>query len=107
MSFKLPFPDWSLNTDIEVYYEESTEDGLKEEKIFTGKCIMQERYRTTLNEQRQLVDLTGRAIFKGDIFEGRKIKGYVKLNNETRAIYRGRRIRNPDNSVYSIELDLM
>lgn len=107
MSFTLPFPDWSLNNDIEVYYEEGTEDGISEELIFTGRCIIQERYKTTLNEQRQLVELTGKATLKGDIFEGKKIMGYVKFNNETRTIYRGRRIRNPDNSVYSIELDLM
>ncbi|HEY4543730.1 MAG TPA: hypothetical protein VIG40_03705 [Tissierellaceae bacterium] len=107
MSFKLPFPYWSLNTNIKVFYEEETEDGVIDQLIYDGKCIMQERYKSILNENKQLVELTGKATFEGDIFKGKKIRGYVSFNNEKRTIYRGRRIRNPDNSIYSIELDLM
>lgn len=104
---KLPFPVWTLVTPIKVYAEIPGEDGVTDELIFDGKCNFSEKSRTTLNEQRQVVELSGKAIFQGDIFNGGKIRGYIKFNDESRTIYRGRRIRNPDDSIFSTELDLM
>jgi len=104
---KLPFPDWVLVTPIKVYAEVPGEDGVEEVLIFDGKCNLSERSRTTLNEQRQVVELTGKALFKGDIYPGKPIKGYVELDGIKKTIYRSRKPRNPDGSVYSTELDLM
>ena len=104
---KLPFPDWALVTPIKVYAEVPGEDGVEEVLIFDGKCNLSERSRTTLNEQRQVVELTGKALFKGDIYPGKPIKGYVELDGIKKAIYRSRKPRNPDGSIYSTELDLM
>ncbi len=104
---KLPFPDWCLVTPIKVYAEIAGEDGVADELIFDGLCNFSERSRTTLNEQRQVVELTGKALFKGDIYPGKQIKGYVELDGTRRTIYRSRKPRNPDGSIYSTELDLM
>lgn len=104
---KLPFPDWCLVTPIKVYAEEPGEDGVEEILIFDGKCNFSEKSRTTLNEQRQVVELTGKALLKGDIYPGQPIKGYVIVDSIKRTIYRSRKPRNPDGSIYSTELDLM
>lgn len=104
---KLPFPDWCLVTPIKVYAEIAGEDGVADELIFDGLCNFSERSRTTLNEQRQVVELTGKALFKGDIYPGKQIKGYVELDGTKRTIYRSRKPRNPDGSIYSTELELM
>ncbi len=104
---KLPFPDWSLVTPVKVYAEVPGEDGVTEKLIYDGKCNLSEKSRTTLNEFRQVVELTGKALFKGNIYPGKLIKGYVEIDGTKRTIYRSRRPRNPDGSVYSTELDLM
>jgi hypothetical protein len=103
---KLPFPTWCLNTPIKVYAEIPGEDGVTEELIFDGKCNFSERSRTTLNEQRQVVNLSGKALFKGDIYP-ELIKGYVELDGVRRTIYKSSKPRNPDGTIYSTELDLM
>lgn len=104
---KLPFPDWCLVTSIEVWAEVSGEDGVTAVKIFDGKCNFSEKSKTTLNEQRQVVELSGKALFKGDIYPGQLIKGYIDLDGVKKTIYRSRKPRNPDGSIYSTELDLM
>lgn len=104
---KLPFPDWILVTPIKVYAEIPGEDGIENALIFEGKCNFSERSKTTLNEQRQVVELSGKAIFKGDIYPGNLIKGYIDLDGIKKTIYRSRKPRNPDGSIFSTELDLM
>lgn len=104
---KLPFPEWCLVTPIKVYAEISDEDGVTEKEIFDGKCNFSEKSRTTLNEQRQVVELSGKALLKGDIYPGKLIKGYVELGGIRKTIYRSRKPRNPDGSIFSTELDLM
>jgi len=104
---RLPFPKWILVTPIKVYVEEVTEDGVSEVLIYDGQCNLSEKSRTTMNEQRQLVELSGKAIFQGDINPGKPIKGYVELEGTKRTIYKTRKPRNPDGSIYSTELELM
>jgi len=104
---KLPFPDWCLVTPIKVYAEEPGEDGVTETLIFDGKCNFSEKSMTTLNEQRQVVELTGKVLLKGDIYPEKLIRGYVVIDGIKRTIYRSRKLRNPDGSIYSTELDLM
>lgn len=104
---KLPFPDWCLVTPVEVWAEVPGEDGVAEDLIFDGLCNFSEKSKTTLNEQRQVVELSGKALFKGDIYPGKLIKGYIKLGKIKKTIYRTRKPRNPDGSIFSTELDLM
>ena len=104
---KLPFPDWILVTPIKVYAEINGEDGVSDILIFNGKCNFSVKSKTTLNEQRQVVELSGKAIFKGDIYPGQLIKGYIDLDGVKKTIYRSRKPRNPDGSIFSTELDLV
>lgn len=104
---RLPFPDWCLVTPIKVYAEVPGEDGVEEVLIFDGKCNFSEKSRTTLNDQRQVVELSGKALFKGDIYPGKLIKGFVVVDGTKRTIHRSRKPKNPDGSIYSTELDLM
>lgn len=110
---KLPFPDWLLVTPIKVVVELPGEDGVEETEIFNGKCNFNEKSKTVMNAERQLVTLSGSCIFKDDIYPNKPIKGYITLVDdegnkiESRQIYAYRKIRNPDGSIYSTELDLM
>lgn len=104
---KFPFPDWILVTPIKVYAEIPGEDGVEDSLIFDGLCNLSEKSKTTLNEQRQVVDLSGKVIIKGDIYPGKPIKGYIDLDGIKKTIYRSRKPRNPDGSIFSTELDLM
>lgn len=104
---KLPFPDWCLVTDVKVYAEIPIEDGIENELIYDGKCNFSEKSKTTINEQKQVVELTGKIIIKGDIYPGKLIKGYVEINDIQKTIYKSRKPRNPDGSVYSTELELI
>lgn len=104
---KLPFPEWVLVTPIKVYAEIPGENGAYSKKIYDGKCNFSEKSRTVLNEHRQVVNLSGKAIFKGDIYPSKLIKGYVEIDGIKRTIHKSRKPRNPDGSIFSTELDLM
>lgn len=110
---KLPFPDWCLVTPIKVFAEVPSKDGFEKVLIFEGKCNFSEKSKTVLNGERQLVTLGGSCLFKGDIYPGKPIKGYIALIDnegneiESRQIYSYRKPRNPDGSIYSTELDLV
>lgn len=100
---ELPFPDFLLNTPVEVYKTELGEDGPEEEKIFEGKCIYTDKTRTVLTAEKQLITLTGKVVIKGalDIKEG-----YIVVNDTKKIIYNIERPLNPDGSIFSTELNL-
>lgn len=100
---KLPFPDFLLNTPIEVYKTELGEDGPKEEKIFEGKCIYTDKTKQIMTADKQLITLTGKVVIKGDM----DLKeGYVIVNNTKKIIYSTEKPINPDGSIFSTELNL-
>ena len=104
---KLPFPDWILVTPVQVYQAELSEDGEPvEDLIFDGLCCYDEKTKQVLDEERRLVTLSGKAIFKGDINPDKLIEGYVMVGETKRTILRAARPRNPDGSVFSTELEL-
>lgn len=100
---QLPFPNFLLNTPIEVYKTELGEDGPEEEKIFEGKCIYTDKQKQVMTAEKQLITLTGKAVIKGplDIKEG-----YIVVNNTKKNIYSIERPINPDGSIFSTELNL-
>ncbi|MBP1999753.1 hypothetical protein J2Z69_000772 [Paenibacillus shirakamiensis] len=108
MRGKLPFPNWILVTPIKVYQTELSEDGEPiEELIFDGLCSFDEKSKQTLDKERRLVTLSGKAIIKGDINPEKLIEGYILLGEIQRSIFRAAKPRNPDGSVFSTELELM
>lgn len=105
---KLPFPDWILVTPAKVYHAYLNEDGEPiESLIFDGKCNYNEKSKQVLDAEKRLVQLSAKAIFKGDIFPDKDIEGYVQIGEIKRDIFKAARPRNPDGSVFSTELDLV
>lgn len=100
---ELPFPDFLLNTPVEVWSTTLGEDGPEEEKIFEGKCIYTDKTRQIMTADKQLITLTGKAVIKGplDIKEG-----YVVVNDTKKIIYSIEKPINPDGSIFSTELNL-
>lgn len=110
MPGRLPFPRFLANTPIRVVLTRLSEDGEPvEESIFEGKCIYNEKSKQVLDAERRLVSLSAVAIIEGDICPGKDIEGCVEVagGGLTRSIFRGARLRNPDGSVFSTELELM
>jgi len=104
---RFPFPSWSQVTPVEVYQTELNRYGEPEETlIFEGKCFYDEKSRQVMTAERQLVTLSGLIIIEGDINPDKTIEGFVIVGNERKVIFRAKRPRNPDGSVFSTELEL-
>lgn len=103
---RFPFPSWNQVTPVKVYQTEQRRHGETETLIFDGKCFYDEKSRQVLDAERRLVLLSGLIIIEGDINPGKVIEGYVVVNGERKNIYRAKRPRNPDGSVFSTELEL-
>lgn len=107
MRGKLPFPRWILVTPVQVFLTQLSEDGEPvEELIFDGLCSYDEKARTVMDAERRLVRLSGQIIIEGDINPDKPIEGFVRIGGADKTIYRFRRPRNPDGSVFSTELEL-
>ncbi|MFW5436354.1 hypothetical protein [Paenibacillus apiarius] len=105
---KFPFPRWNQVTPVQVFQTELSEDGEPvEELIFDGLALYDEKSRQVLDSERRLVLLSGLVIIEGDINPGKVIEGFVKIDGVDKDIFRTRRPRNPDGSVFSTELELM
>lgn len=101
--FPIP-PPWILNTPIQIIAEIDGEDGVEEKVIFDGKAYYEEGVRRVVNENKQIVELSGLAIVYDNIaFD----KAFIRIDGKDRAIYRTSRPRNPDGSIYSTEMELM
>ncbi len=98
-------------TDIRVvlYSENISEDG-EPEIIFDKnlKCNWQDSAKQVLNDKKQIVLLTGTALFCGDIAPDIVVisAGFIEVFGEKRNIYKGAKCRNPDNTVNYTRLDL-
>lgn len=104
---KLPFPRWAMVTPIEVFDYVEGEDGWEDKLIYSGLCCVSEKAREVLTAERELVRLSGKVLFEGDIYPGGEInRGYVVLDGKCRGIYRVHRARNPDGSIFSTEVEL-
>ena len=82
--------------------EEISEDGEPIKAFeFTGKCNYQDKSFTKLTAQKQLITLSGCALFNGDIAPNLAniTGGDIIINGEKRNIYQGEKCRNPDGTV--------
>ena len=103
---RFPFPTWTQVTPVMVYQTEQGRHGEVETLIYDDKCFYDERSRQVLDAERRLVLLSGLIIIEGDINPGKVIEGYVLIGDERKIIYRAKRPRNPDGTVFSTELEL-
>ncbi len=99
-------------TDIHV---EITPEGVdkygepKEPTIIEAKCNYQDTAKTVLTAEKVLVQLTGIALFPGDIAPDLPTLsgGIATVYGIQRAIYQGTKARNPDGTVNYSKLELM
>ncbi len=97
-------PSWILNTSIQIIAELDGEDGVEEKVIFDGRAYYEEGVRRVVNENKQIVELSGLAIvYDNIVFD----KAFVKIDGKERVIYKTSRPKNPDGSVYSTEMELI
>lgn len=77
--------------------------------IVETKCNFQNSAKTILTAEKRLVQLSGVALFPGDIApELPTISGGVlTVHGEKRTIFQGRKARNPDGTVNYCELEVM
>ena len=97
-------PSIMMNTDIEIIQEIDGEDGVTETLVYRGKCYYEEAIRRVLDENRQVIELSGLAIVYTNLVFN---KAFIRIDGKTRTIYRTSRPRNPDGSVYSTEMELI
>jgi hypothetical protein len=105
---KFPFPKWNQVTPVKVYRTALSEDGEPVATLlYDGKCFYDEKSRRVMDAKHVLVLLSGLIIIEGDIAPSyTSFEGYVMFGSERKDIYRVKRPRNPDGSVFSTELEL-
>lgn len=99
-------------TDIHVEIEP---DGLNKyggplpPVIYDGTCNYQDKAKTILTAEKKLVEVTGSAVFPGDIAPDLPVisGGTAKLLGAERRIVQGTKARNPDETVNYTVLELI
>lgn len=99
-------------TDIKCTFEQ---EGLNEygeplETIeYSGKCNYQDKARTVLTADKKLIQITGTALFPGDICPELPVisGGFVMIFGVERRIEQGTKARNPDGTVNYTEVLLI
>ena len=76
---------------------------------YTGKCNYQDKARTVLTAEKKLVDITGSALFPGDICPELPVisSGAAVILGVKRRVLEGRKARNPDGTVNYTEVLLI
>lgn len=77
--------------------------------IYTGKCNYQDKAKTILTAEKKLIEVTGTALFPGDIAPTLPVisGGTVKIFGVERRIVQGTKARNPDGTVNYTGLELI
>lgn len=99
-------------TDIKCTFEQ---EGLNEygeplETIeYSGKCNYQDKARTVLTAEKKLIQITGTALFPGDICPELPVisGGFVMIFGVERRIEQGTKARNPDGTCNFTEILLI
>ena len=76
---------------------------------YEGRCNYQDGARTVLTSDKKLVEITGTALFPGDIFPEISVisGGTATVLGIKRRIQQGKKARNPDGSVNFTEVMLV
>lgn len=107
----LILPQW-CKTDICVEFDREglNEHGEPLEPVeYAGKCNYQDKAKTVLTAERKLAEISGTAMFPGDICPGLPVisGGSAVVHGAKRRILQGRKARNPDGSVNYTEVTLI
>lgn len=112
MKYPCLVPKRLCKTDISVVIEREgvNEYGEPLETVnYSGKCNYQDKARTVLTTEKKLIEITGTALFPGDICpELPTISGgKAVIFGAERRILEGRKARNPDGTVNYTEVMLI
>lgn len=112
MKYPCLVPKRLCKVDIHVHLEleDTNEYGQPEKALDLDlKCNFQDKAKTILTAEKKLVEITGTAMFPGDIAPGWPTLsgGTVTVFGETRRIERGTKARNPDGTVNFSQLEVI
>lgn len=111
MKYPALIPDRICTTSVTVYRESGlNRDGSpKRTVIFEGKCFYSEKTKYKITAEKQLITLSGEALFNGDIAPDTDvISGEVRiLSGVKRRIYASEKAKNPDGTVNYTRLELI
>lgn len=95
--------------EVEITREGRNKYGEPLEPVkWTGKCNYQDKAKTVLTEQKELIQLSGCAMIPGDIAPELPAitGGYIYVFGVRRKIYQGNKARNPDGTVNYTRLEV-
>lgn len=112
MKYPCLVPKRLCKTDIKLSFDR---EGLNEygEPLpaiqYTGKCNYQDKAKTVLTAEKKLIQITGSALFPGDICPQIPVisGGEAFIFGEKRRILEGRKARNTDGTVNFTEVMLI
>lgn len=112
MKYPCLVPKRLCRTDISVHLESEGLDNQGEPKYTADlelKCNWQDKAKTILTAEKKLVQVTGTALFPGDIAPDMPSLsgGTVTVFGEERRIESGRKNRNPDGTVNYCTLEVV
>lgn len=112
MKYPCLVPKHLCRIQIHVHLESEELNNLGEPKMVLDldlKCNFQDRAKTILTAEKKLVQITGTALFPGDIAPDFPTLsgGTVTVFGETRRIEQGSKNRNPDGTVNYCTLEVV
>lgn len=112
MKYPCLVPKRLCKTDIHVCMESEELNNLGEPKQSLDvdlQCNFQDRAKTILTAEKKLVQITGTAMFPGDIAPGFAAitGGTVTVFGSERRIQQGMKARNPDGTVNYTQLEVI
>lgn len=112
MKYPCLVPKWLCRTDIHVHLESEGLNYLGEPERTADldlKCNFQDKAKVILTAEKKLVQITGTAMFPGDIAPDfpSLSGGTVTVFGETRRIEQGCKNRNPDGTVNYCTLEVV
>jgi hypothetical protein len=112
MKYPCLVPKSLCRVDIKVHLESEELNNLGEPKYTADlelECNFQDRAKTILTTEKKLVQITGTALFPGDIAPDMPTLsgGTVTVFGESRRIEQGMKARNPDGTVNYCQLEVI
>ncbi|MBO5070803.1 MAG: hypothetical protein J6C37_10665 [Roseburia sp.] len=112
MKYPCLVPKRLCKTDIELAFDQ---EGISEygeplgQITYSGKCNYQDKAKTILTTEKKLVEITGSALFPGDICPSLPVisAGEAIVFGTKRCILQGTKARNPDGTVNYTEVLLV